>query len=74
MNFQIKFDYKGNKGTWLNLTREQGNRAKILMGTRELISPSEEGRPSDPQSLDWIIFYLVLVLDQLNQVYLKIIL
>ena len=45
MNFQIKFDYKGNKGTWLNLAREQGNRAKILMGTRELIPPPPLGDP-----------------------------
>ena len=68
MNFQIKFDYKGNNGTWLNLTREQGNRAKILKGTRELITLNYI------QFLDWIIFDLVLALDQLDQVYLKIVL
>ena len=59
MNFQIKFDYKGNNGTWLNLTREQGNRAKILKGTRELIPPLWE-------TLNYIVFGLVLALDQLD--------
>ena len=65
MNFQIKFDYKGNNGTWLNLTREQGNRAKILKETRELIPPLWETL-NYIQFLEWMIFDLVLALDQMD--------
>ena len=31
----------GNKGAWLNFGREQGNKAKILKGTREHVPPWE---------------------------------
>ena len=40
VNFTIgMLEQSKNNGTWLNFARKQGNKAKILKGTQEPITP-----------------------------------